>query len=383
MNIRWYFGELDTTMAKNLVMTSSNQLGSFLVRQNKETGAFSLTIRDQSRARHYHILKREDGMLYASRQCSFKSLYDLVLHHSNNAKGLCTRLTVPCVAPQCIANQQEVNLTQKQTLGQFSEVWQGGWQHKIVTVNKIKLGTMTQLDLLDQCAFMKTINRQNLIQFNAVYLESEPFLVITERTESGSLKQYLPTEGRALKMAELLKLSAQVADAMSYLEDHSCVHQELSAENVMVEVKDDEEESIISCKLDIYPYVHKVVEPDGVYKLPTGTIPIKWSPHEAILSKQISIKSNVWSFGITLWEIIHYCNILPYPNMTDAEVLEKLEQGYCMPRPPGCPEELYELMHNCWNKDAISRPTFEMLHTQLEEFYTSDYFGYARVSFSR
>ena len=362
-----------------MIMTSSNQFGSFLVRQNKETGKFSLTIRDQTKDRHYHINKEVDGMLYASYQCSFRSIHDLVLHHSHHADGLCTTLTRPCIAPHWITDKQEVSFAERLVSGQFSEVLQGEWQHKMVTVNKINQGAMTQVDLLDQCAFMTSLNHQNLIQFHGVYLEKEPFLVITEFMENRSLKQYLPGKGKSLKMAELLKLSAQIAAAMVYLEEHCCIHQELAAKNIMVELKHGEEFPI-TCKLDIYPYVHRVKEPDGVYKLPAGTVPIKWLPHEAIMKSQISIKSNVWSFGITFWEIVHHCKILPYPEMSDTGVLEKLHQGYRMPCPLGCPDQLYELMTNCWNKDAICRPTFETLHWQLEDFYTSDRFGYQLIN---
>ena len=377
-NYRWFFGKMDSSTAKNFVMTSSNQLGSFLVRQNKETGVFSVTIRDQDKPRHYHIHKQENGMLYVSQQCSFRSISDLVQHHSNNADGLFTALAKPCIVPHCITDQAEVTYDEKLTIGQFSEAWKGVWKGKAIVVNKITPGSVSSLDLLDKCAYLKTMNHENLIQFYAMYMNSEPYLVITERTLNGSLKEYLPSEGKGLKMAELIKISEQVASAMSYLEGRNCIHQDLAAKNIMIDVND-EETFPIRCKLSLYPYIHKLSEYGAFYDLPAGTVPIRWSSKEAIMKNQINIKSNVWSFGIFIWEIIHYCRSYPYPEISEAGVLEKLKQGYRMPRPLGCPEELYELMCDCWKEDASSRPTFETLHWQLRDFYTSDSFGYQQI----
>lgn len=364
--------------AKDLVMTSSNQLGSFLVRQNVSTGAFSLTIRDHTRARHYHIHKYEDGRLYISQQCSFRSIHDLVDHHTQHADGIFTKLTKPCIAAHCVSDREEVKLTDKLQSGQFSETWKGEWSGNIVTVNEIKTNMVTQVDLLDKCAFLTTLSNENLIHFKAIYIKNEPFLVITEHLENRTLKEYLPCEGKDLKTSELIKISSQVAAAMSYLEKQNCIHQHLAAKNIMVEVHDDEEVTI-KCKLSVYPHLHKVSHYGATYTPPAGSLPIRWSSHKSIVKNEINIKSNVWTFGILVWEIIHYCSSYPYPEMSEMTVLEKLQQGYRMPRPLGCQEELYELMTECWKEEAECRPTFETLHWQLDEFYSSDRFGYQYV----
>lgn len=359
-------------------MTSSNEVGSFLVRQNKKKGTFSVTIRDHDKPRHYHICKQENGTFYVSEQCLFRSISDLVKHHSQSADGLFTILAKPCIAPHCIIDQTEVICDKKLATGQFSEVWKGKWKGQTVVINRITPASVSSLDLLDKCAFLKTMNHENLVQFYAMCMNSEPYLIITEHMANGSLKEYLPSESKTLKMVELVKISEQVAAAMQYLEERMCIHQDLSAKNVKIEVKDEETLSF-TCKLSIYPYVHEVSEYGAFYNLQAGKIPIRWSSHEAILTNKINIKSNVWSFGIFIWEIVHYCRSYPYPETSEAGVLDKLQQGYLMPRPLGCPEELYKLMLDCWKDDASSRPTFETLHWQLGDFYTSDSFGYQQV----
>ena len=370
---------MDWTTAKKFVMTSSNQIGSFMVRQNEQTGTFSVIVRDRDKSQQYRIFKHKNGMVYIHDKRMFRSLHDLVLHHSQNADGLCTTLSKPCIAPCCITDRAEVTCDEKLVTGQFLQMWKGEWKGEDVTVNKITPGTITSLDLLDKCALMESMNCENLIKFCAVHLNSEPYLVITEyNMVNGSLKEYLPSKGKDLIMAELIKISEQVAAAMQYLEERICIHQDLSAKNVMIEVKDEEILSI-TCKLSIYPYVHKVSKYGAFYNLPAGTISIRWSSHEAILNNQINIKANVWSFGILVWEIVNYCRSYPYPETSEAGVFEKLKQAYRMPRPMGCPEELYELMCDCWKEDASIRPTFETLHWRLRDFYTSECFGYQQI----
>jgi serine/threonine protein kinase len=367
---------MDYTTAKNFVMTSSNQVGSFLVRQNKNTGIFSVTIRDKDKPLQFHICKQENGMLYLTEQYLFRSISTLIQHYSKKDN----RFTKPCIVPHCISDWAEVTWDEKVATGQFSEVWKGQWKGEAVTINKIISGSVSSLDLLDKCAFLKTIDHENLIQFRAMHTNSEPYIVITECTVNGNLKEYLPSqfESKDFKMAELIKISEQVAAAMKYLEEQKCIHQDLAAKNVLIDI-DHEESLLFRCKLNVYPYVHKLSEYGEFYDLPSGTVPIRWSPQEAILKNRINIKSNVWSFGIFIWEIIHYCRGYPYPETAEAEVLEKLKQGYRMPRPLGCPEELYSLLCNCWKEDADSRPTFDTLHWQLRDFYTSDSFGYQQV----
>ena len=373
---RWYYGQLDANTASNLLMTSINQFGSFLIRQNKVTGVFSLTIRDLGTVRHYHVKKHDDGKLYISLQISFRSIYDLVKHYSLHAHGLFTKLTQPCIAPHCIEDRdEEVTFTDYLRSNQFSELWKGEWNGMLVAINKIEEGTLSQANLLNKCAFMTTLRHKNLTEFLAIYIHSEPFLVVTEYMETGNLKEFLSGDGKDMNMVELINVSSQVAAAMNYLEEKTCIHQNLAADNVMVNCHEER----ITCKLNVYPYVHNVSGPGKVYTSLEGTVPVRWLPYESIMNNEIDIKSNVWSFGILLWEIVNHCRTYPYPNISENRVLEKLREGYRMPHPLGCPKELYDLMNDCWEEDRSCRPTFEVLYWKLDELFTSEDLGYELI----
>ncbi|PIO38302.1 hypothetical protein AB205_0131140, partial [Aquarana catesbeiana] len=98
--------------------------------------------------------------------------------------------------------------------------------------------------------------------------------------------------------------------------------------------------------------------------------PIKWTAPEAALYGRFTIKSDVWSFGILLTELVTKGRV-PYPGMNNREVLEQVERGYRMPCPQDCPNSLHELMLNCWKKDPEERPTFEYLQGFLEDYFTA------------
>ena len=211
---------------------------------------------------------------------------------------------------------------------------------------------------------MKKLRHQKLIQLYAVCTREEPIYIVTELMKHGSLLEYLRGEGRSLKLPQLINMASQVASGMTYLEEQNCIHRDLAARNILVG------ENLI-CKITDFGLA-RIIDED-IYEAHTGAkFPIKWTAPDAALYNRFSIKSDVWSFGIVLWEIITYGRF-PYPGMTNPQVLEALQQGYRMPCPLGCPNKLYNIMMDCWREDPDSRPTFKSLLVQLEDdFFTDD-----------
>ena len=365
--------------AEKQLMQPFNNFGSFLVRDSETTpGDYSLSIRDRERVRHYRIKRLENGTFFVTRRVTFETIQDLVQYYTTQSDGLCVNLVAPCLLsekPQTAglsrqANEEweidrrQIRLVRRLGAGQFGEVWEGLWNNTTsVAVKTLKPGTMSPQEFLQEAALMKKLRHQKLIQLYAVCTKEEPIYIVTELMKHGSLLEYLRGEGRALKLPQLIDMSAQVAAGMAYLEEQNYIHRDLAARNILVG-------DHMICKVADFGLA-RVIDED-IYEAHTGAkFPIKWTAPEAALYNRFTIKSDVWSFGIVIYEIITYGRF-PYPGMTNAQVLEALQQGYRMPRPMGCPDKLYDVMLDCWKEEPASRPTFETLQWQLEEFFTTE-----------
>ena len=360
-------------------MQPFNDSGAFLVR-NSETmpGDYSLCIKDTEKVRHYKIRRLDVGGFFVTRRAVFDTIPELVHYYQKQADGLCNNLKAPCLIaekPQTAGLSKKANkaweidrgsirFVKKLSAGQFGEVWQGIWNGTTeVAVKTVKPGTMGAHKFLQEAALMKQLRHPKLIQLYAVCTKEEPIYIITELMKHGSLLEYLRGDGRSLKLPQLIDMGAQVSSGMAFLEEKNYIHRDLAARNILVG------ENLI-CKVADFGLA-RVIDED-IYEAHTGAkFPIKWTAPEAAMYNRFTIKSDVWSFGILLYELITYGRF-PYPGMNNAQVLEALQTGYRMPCPMGCPEQLYEIMRECWRDDAESRPTFETLQWRLEEFFYTD-----------
>ena len=360
-------------------MQPFNDRGSFLVRYSEVTsGDFSLSIRDTEKVRHYKIRRLDVGGFFVTRRVTFEAIPELVDYYRKQADGLCINLKAPCLIsekPQTAGLSREANeaweidrksirFVKKLGADQFADVWMGIWNNTTeVAVKALKPGTMGASEFFEEAAVMKKFRHQKLIQLYAVCTKEEPIYIITELMKHGSLLEYLRGDGRSLKLPQLIDMGAQVASGMAYLEEKNYIHRDLAARNVLVG-------EYLICKVADFGLARVIDK--NIYEAHTGAkFPIKWTALEAAMYGHFTIKSDVWSFGILLYELITYGRF-PYHRMNNTQVLEALQTGYRMPCPMGCPEQLYEIMRECWKDNAASRPTFETLQWRLKEFFTID-----------
>ena len=187
--------------------------------------------------------------------------------------------------------------------------------------------------------------------------------------DNGSLLDYLMKgDGMNLLPPVLIDIAAQVASGMAFIEAQGYIHRDLAARNILVG-RDSSE-----CKVADFGLA-RLIEDDEYVAHEGAKFPIKWTAPEAALYNTFTIKSDVWSFGVLLTEIVTKGRI-PYPGMTNAETIAQVERGYRMPIPPNCPEPLYQIMMDCWDKDPDNRPTFDFLQGTLEDYYVSTEPGY-------
>ncbi|XP_032520074.1 tyrosine-protein kinase HCK isoform X1 [Danaus plexippus] len=383
----WYFRKIKRIEAEKKLLLPENEHGAFLIRDSESRhNDFSLSVRDGDTVKHYRIRQLDEGGFFIARRTTFRTLQELVEHYSKDADGLCVSLNKPCVQvekpvteglshrtrDQWEIDRSSLKFVRKLGHGQFGEVWEGLWNNTTpVAIKTLKSGTMDPKDFLAEAQIMKKLRHTKLIQLYAVCTLEEPIYIITELMKNGSLLEYLQGKGRGLKLQQLIDMAAQIAAGMAYLESQNYIHRDLAARNVLVA-----EPNVV--KIADFGLARLIKEDE--YEARVGArFPIKWTAPEAANYSKFSIKSDVWSFGILLTELVTYGRI-PYPGMSNAEVLHQVEHGYRMPCPPSCPAPLYDIMLECWHKDALKRPTFETLQWKLEDFFTMENSEYKEAS---
>ncbi|XP_054443685.1 tyrosine-protein kinase ABL2 isoform X4 [Pteronotus mesoamericanus] len=371
----WYHGPVSRSAAEYLLSSLIN--GSFLVRESESSpGQLSISLRYEGRVYHYRINTATDGKVYVTAESRFSTLAELVHHHSTVADGLVTTLHYP--APKCNKptvygvspihdkwEMERTDITMKHKLGggQYGEVYVGVWKKYSLTVavKTLKEDTMEVEEFLKEAAVMKEIKHPNLVQLLGVCTLEPPFYIVTEYMPYGNLLDYLRECNREeVTAVVLLYMATQISSAMEYLEKKNFIHRDLAARNCLVGEN----------------HVVKVAD-FGLSRLMTGDtytahagakFPIKWTAPESLAYNTFSIKSDVWAFGVLLWEIATY-GMSPYPGIDLSQVYDLLEKGYRMEQPEGCPPKVYELMRACWKWSPADRPSFAEIHQAFETMF--------------
>ncbi|XP_039962826.1 tyrosine-protein kinase Abl isoform X4 [Bactrocera tryoni] len=373
----WYHGPISRNAAEYLLSSGIN--GSFLVRESESSpGQRSISLRYEGRVYHYRISEDPDGKVFVTAEAKFNTLAELVHHHSvqHEGHGLITPLLYPApkqnkptvfpLSPE--PDEWEIcrtDIVMKHKLGggQYGEVYEAVWKRygNTVAVKTLKEDTMALKDFLEEAAIMKEMKHPNLVQLIGVCTREPPFYIITEFMSHGNLLDFLRSPAReTLDAVALLYMATQIASGMSYLESRNYIHRDLAARNCLVG-----DNKLVK----VADFGLARLMRDDTYTAHAGAkFPIKWTAPEGLAYNKFSTKSDVWAFGVLLWEIATY-GASPYPNIDLTDVFHKLEKGYRMERPPGCPPEVYDLMRQCWHWNAADRPTFKSIHHALEHMF--------------
>ncbi|XP_051832724.1 tyrosine-protein kinase Srms isoform X1 [Antechinus flavipes] len=368
-NQPWYFDGISRSEAQQLLLSSSNQHGAFLVRPSESSrGDYSLSVRTQAKVCHYRISKAPEGGLYIQKGQVFPSLEELLTYYKANWKIIQTPLLQPCVQERLLERDEwerprsEFALRRKLGEGYFGEVWEGLWLNKIpVAIKIIKSADMKLDDFTKEIQNLKNLKHEKLIRLHAVCSIGEPVYIVTELMRKGNLQSFLNSpEGKALSIIHLMSIACQVAEGMTYLEERHIVHRDLAARNILVGED-------LTCKIADFGLARLLK--DDIYSTKSSTkIPVKWTAPEAANYRIYSQKSDVWSYGILLYEVFTYGQC-PYEGMTNQETIQQISRGYRLPRPLICSPEVYILMLECWKSNAEERPAFSVLREKLSSIY--------------
>uniref|UniRef100_A0A672JYF6 receptor protein-tyrosine kinase n=1 Tax=Sinocyclocheilus grahami TaxID=75366 RepID=A0A672JYF6_SINGR len=250
--------------------------------------------------------------------------------------------------------------------GEFGEVYRGilkapSRKETAVAIKTLKPGytEKQRQDFLSEASIMGQFSHQNIIRLEGVVTKFKHAMIVTEYMENGALDKYLK-----MSSFQLVGMLRGIAAGMKYLSDMSYVHRDLAARNILVN-------SNLECKVSDFG-LSRVLEddPEGTYTTSGGKIPIRWTSPEAIAYRKFTSASDVWSFGIVMWEVMAFGE-RPYWDMSNHEVMKAINEAFRLPAPMDCPSAVYQLMLQCWLQDRSKRPRFGDIVSILDKLLKS------------
>uniref|UniRef100_A0A4W5NGA4 Ephrin type-A receptor 7 n=1 Tax=Hucho hucho TaxID=62062 RepID=A0A4W5NGA4_9TELE len=245
--------------------------------------------------------------------------------------------------------------------GEFGEVCSGrmklpGKRDMSVAIKTLKVGysEKQRRDFLCEASIMGQFDHPNVVHLEGVVTRGKPVMIVIEYMENGSLDAFLRKHDGQFTVIQLVGMLRGIAAGMRYLSDMGYVHRDLAARNVLVN-------SNLVCKVSDFG-LSRVIDddPEAVYTTTGGKIPVRWTAMEAIQYRKFTSASDVWSYGIVMWEVMSYGE-RPYWDMSNQDVIKAIEEGYRLPAPMDCPPGLHQLMLDCWQKDRADRPKFDQI----------------------
>uniref|UniRef100_A0A8C2WRP4 Ephrin type-B receptor 3 n=1 Tax=Cyclopterus lumpus TaxID=8103 RepID=A0A8C2WRP4_CYCLU len=253
--------------------------------------------------------------------------------------------------------------------GEFGEVCRGrlkqpGRREMVVAIKTLKAGytERQRRDFLAEASIMGQFDHPNVIRLDGVLTRSCPVLIITEFMENGALDSFLRLNDGRFTMTQLVGMLRGITAGMKYLSDMNYVHRDLAARNILVN-------SNLVCKVSDFGLSRFLddTSADPTYTSSLGgKIPIRWTAPEAIAFRKFTSASDVWSYGIVMWEVVSYGE-RPYWDMSNQDVMTAVEQDYRLPPPMDCPMVLHQLMLECWMKERNLRPKFSHIVSTLDK----------------
>ena len=324
------------------------------------------------------IKKREQqpNFLYALSNSSNDNNYEETLCNSNYVRVSAVN------GIDKLPNISRENITHISELGQgnFGMVMKGeargvvsDQSSTLVAIKFLKEGSNTDArdDFLHEAVVVNQFDHPNILKLLGVCFDQEPYFITFEYMEFGDLNKYLRNKtisvsqlSSSLTVQQSVDMAIDIAAGLEYLAKHHFVHRDLATRNCLINEK-------LLVKIADFGLSKDVYSRDYYRLEERSLLPIRWMPPEAILFCKFSTQSDIWSFGVVLWEIFAG-GVQPYYTCSNDEVVKFVTNNGMLMCPAGCPRSLYKLMADCWAAVPESRPTASEIYTKLYEWNPDD-----------
>ncbi|XP_074524312.1 tyrosine-protein kinase ZAP-70 [Halichoeres trimaculatus] len=410
----WYHGKINRQEGERRLYSGVQPDGKFLIRDKEVSGTFALSMMYGKTVYHYQILQDKSGKYFMPEGTKFDTIWQLVEYLRMKADGLVTVLGEACLngkpdekkpappatrrqngyspPPKALAlpmdcdgfnpyhNPNEVrkfNIKRSQLLidevelgsGNFGCVKKGvfktesGQVDVAIKVLKSENENLVKEEMMREAEIMHQLDNPYIVRMLGL-CNAESLMLVMEMASAGPLHKFLSTNKNTVTVENIVELMHQVSLGMKYLEEKNFVHRDLAARNVLLV-------SQKFAKISDFGLSKALGADDNYYKArSSGKWPLKWYAPECIKFYKFSSKSDVWSFGVTMWEAFSYGG-KPYKKMKGTDVTRYIDEGNRLECPPACPEKMYTLMMECWTYKYEDRPDFKKVEESMRSYHYS------------
>uniref|UniRef100_A0A8C7Q690 Tyrosine-protein kinase n=1 Tax=Oncorhynchus mykiss TaxID=8022 RepID=A0A8C7Q690_ONCMY len=414
----WYHSKIPRQEGERRLYSGAQPDGKFLVRDREESGTFALSLMYGKTAYHYQILHDKSGKYSMPEGTKFDTVWQLVEYLKMKPDGLVTVLREPCslrhfpvVCPfltvplggskeiktspptdrpmlpmdcsefvnpyhdpndlkKFFINRDQLMIDEVELgSGNFGCVKKGVFKtnkgHTDVAIKVLKSENekLVKDEMMREAEIMHQLSNPYIVRMLGL-CQAECLMLVMEMASVGPLNKFLSTNKDKVTVENIVGLMHQVSMGMKYLEEKNFVHRDLAARNVLLVNQQ-------FAKISDFGLSKALGADDNYYKARTaGKWPLKWYAPECMNFHKFSSKSDVWSFGVTMWEAFSYGG-KPYKKMKGPEVISFIASGSRMECPSGCPDRMYALMKDCWTYKHEDRPGFVKVEECMRVFYYS------------
>ncbi|VDO91910.1 unnamed protein product [Heligmosomoides polygyrus] len=338
--------------------------GDFLLRKTEHSPGMivlALSCRTENGVKHFMINQDPDGSFYFEHHHE-KTIADLIAWHFHKNPIVDSIKRSPSTAFYSTSGDKGIDL-QKLGEGAFGEVYlaeYGSGKNKQEVAVKTMRNEATRearLKFMKEARLMRKYNHKHVVKILGVAVHEHPLMLVMEVCPNGSLASYLRKNRGNISQAEKLRFSTEASDGLAYLAKKQCIHRDIAARNCLLGANYEIKIADFGMSDD------KVIVHDDTLE----KVPVKWLAPETLQDKIYSLKTDVWSYGVLVWEI-YAEGAEPYPGLTRLQTRAKIVvQNYRMEMPKDTPKNVAEIVYSCWERDPARRPEMVKIFRMLRE----------------
>lgn len=346
--------------------------GDFIVRQSqnpKNLSRIVLSVMCEEKILHFPIEFNEEAECTLG-DAFYKTVPLLIEDYLKTKKVLSEKsgavLRRPLRRKKWQLKHEDIKLMKRLGKGQFGEVWEGTLRNEYGEEENVAIKKCLQnipeeekAKFLNEGRLMRYLEKHaNVIKFIGIAAQKSPLMLVMEIASEGSLDKYLIENSTSTE--KKVKFCLDIAKGMHFLSENGIIHRDLAARNCLLD-------ECMTVKISDFGMSQESI----LYKMAAGRqkIPIKWTAPEALKHGLYTTKSDVWSFGVVIWEIFSECKTQPYEGMRAEDIVNNIEDGYRMSPPPNMSDKIAVIMGFCWCLDPKKRSNFSDLVRYLSKIY--------------